>query len=116
MKLLPQKQGNEAEKRIAKKLGAKLQPASGAKWYAKEDMKYPAKPPHTHLIQLKTTNRKQYYIMLKNLQTLEKNAVAAYLEPLFILEFNTKNGGRLTYAIQRYYNKLPHHETGNHSS
>jgi hypothetical protein len=110
MKLGPSKQGAAAEKRVATLTGGRTRPASGALWFAKGDV-----ATKNNLMQVKTTKRKQYNVRLKDLQTLETQALACNKEPVFILEFDGKNG-RVMYAIQKFYGELIPDETRNHTS
>lgn len=82
----PQMKGRKAEKKYAKKWGARTQPASGALPFNKEDLEN-----DEYLIQLKTTGAKQFILKLKDLVILRTHAIKVGKKPLLVLEM----GGRL---------------------
>jgi hypothetical protein len=94
---LASKFGAECERRVAKMTGGRTRPASGARWFAKGDVKTP-----THLLQVKATTKKQYTLRLADLQEIERQAAAEDKEAAMIVEFTTPQG-RLTYRIERHY-------------
>lgn len=88
-KKTPQQLGRDAEKRLAKKVGGKVQPGSGAFPQYKEDVQN-----DSYLIQLKRTEKKQYTLKLKDLEAVRINAIKVGKIPAFVIEM----GGR-TYTI-----------------
>jgi len=82
----PQVEGRKFEKRLAKKVGGRVQPGSGAFSGFKEDVLT-----SDTLIQLKKTTKSQYTLKLSDLETLRVNAVKIGKEPVFVISM----GGRL---------------------
>ena len=94
---LPSTYGARAEKRVARLLGGCTRPASGARWFAKGDV-----GTKDGLAQVKSTRKKQYTLKLKDLQLIERQALAENRAPSFILEFDTPNG-RFLYRVERFF-------------
>lgn len=94
---LPSRFGAAAEKRIAKLTGSRRQPASGARWHAKGDLKN-----QTELIEVKATAAKQYVLKLATLRKIEEEALSEDRDPSLFVEFATAQG-RFVYRIQRFY-------------
>jgi hypothetical protein len=94
MKLLS-RVGAAAEKRVAKLTASRRQPASGARWHSKSDLKNA-----THLTEVKATATKSYTLTLKNLLKNEREALAADRVPAFIVEFSTPQG-RHYFKVER---------------
>lgn len=84
-KSTPQQMGRAFEKELAKKVGGRLQPASGALPFAKEDILE-----ENYLIQAKATTKQSYILKLEDLETLRENALKIGKIPLLVL----KIGGR----------------------
>lgn len=82
----PQEEGRRLESKIAKKVGGRVQPGSGAFPNMREDIET-----RKQLIQLKRTTKKQYTLKLDDLETLRTNAIKKGKEPIFIIMM----GGRL---------------------
>ncbi len=76
----PQEKGRRYEKKVAKKLGDKPQPASGALPFYKEDIEF-----EDFLIQVKHTTKKSYTIKLEDLTKLRVNAAKIGKHPMLIL-------------------------------
>ena len=81
----PQDKGRNFEKDLAKKLGVKPQPASGALPHYKEDIET-----NEFLIQVKTTEKKQYTIKASDLKDLVRHAVKIGKEPMMIIKLDGK--------------------------
>lgn len=94
---LASKFGAECEKRVAKMVGGRTRPASGARWHAKGDV-----VTTTHLLQIKATTKKQYVLKLADLQTIERQAAGEDRDAAMVIEFNTLQG-RYHYKVERYY-------------
>lgn len=88
----------KAEKLVAEQQGGRVQPGSGSRWFAKQDVKCAEK-----LIQVKTTDKKQYILKLEDLEILEQHALKEDCEPVFIVIFRTPEGIK-QYKIERQYN------------
>lgn len=86
----PQEKGRKFERKLAKKLGGRVQPGSGAVPFAKEDVKT-----ETHLIQCKSTTKRQYTIKLDDLETLRQNAIKVGKQPCFVLRI-----GNMTWEMR----------------
>jgi len=71
------------EKMIAKFLGWKRIPFSGGKWFAKEDLES-----DFYLGQVKATSQTAIKINIKDVATLEKNAVKYHKKEAFIIHFD----------------------------
>lgn len=82
----PQDKGRKAEKKMAKKVGGRAQPASGATPLYKEDI-----TTATHLIQVKTTTKKSYTIKLKDLEDLRTNALRVGKRPALFLHIGDRS-------------------------
>ena len=82
----PQKRGRKFEKKLAKQLGGRVQPASGALPFNKEDVKT-----DRYLIQTKLTTKKQYTIKQQDLDTLLINATKIGKQAAFILSIGGKS-------------------------
>lgn len=76
----PQEKGRRYERKLAKKLGVKPQPASGALPFYKEDIET-----GEFLIQVKRTGKKQFTLKSDDLKTLTRNAVKAGKIPVMIV-------------------------------
>ncbi|KKM19224.1 hypothetical protein LCGC14_1657830 [marine sediment metagenome] len=81
----PQEKGRRYEKKLAKKLGVKAQPGSGAFPFYKEDIEL-----DKCLIQVKHTGKKQFTLKADDLKTLVRSAVKIGKAPIMIV----KLGGR----------------------
>ncbi len=81
----PQEMGRLYEKKLAKKLGVKPQPASGALPFYKEDIEL-----GNFLIQVKHTTKKQYTLKAKDLKDLVRNATKVGKEPVMIIFMDGK--------------------------
>jgi hypothetical protein len=92
---LPSRYGAAAEKRVAKLTSSRRQPASGARWHSKSDLKN-----DTHLTEVKATASKSYTLTLKTLLKNEREALAADRAPSFIIEFATPQG-RHYFKVER---------------
>jgi len=88
----PQEKGRHFEKKLAKRLGGRTQPASGALPFYREDV-----VAGQYLIQAKRTDKQQYTLKVSDLNTLVVNAVKVGKLPLMILWM----GGR-QWAIAPY--------------
>lgn len=84
-----------AERQVAEREGGKTVLASGATWKARGDVVTP-----THVIQVKSTEKRSYILKLDDLAQIEQQAAAANKDARFIIEFVTPNG-RICYAIER---------------
>lgn len=82
----PQEKGRRYEKKLAKKLGVKPQPASGALPFYKEDIET-----DEFLIQVKHTTKKSYTIKLEDLNTLRRNAAKVGKIPMLYLSIGGFN-------------------------
>lgn len=81
----PQTKGRDYEKRLAKKVGGRVQPASGATPLYKEDIST-----DIFLIQVKTTEKNSYTIKVKDLETLRTNALKVGKLPLMVLRMGDR--------------------------
>jgi Holliday junction resolvase len=81
----PQSKGRSFERKLAKKLGGRVQPGSGALPFAKEDVKTA-----DYLIQCKSTTKNSYTIKLDDLETLRQNAIKIGKQPCFVLQIGGK--------------------------
>jgi len=81
----PQEKGRRYEKKLAKKLGGRAQPASGALPFFKEDIEL-----GKFLIQVKRTDKKQYTLKAKDLKDLVRHAVKIGKEPVMIIFMDGK--------------------------
>lgn len=70
------------ERRIAKDLGGRVTPASGARWGARRDVKSDA-----WLIEAKTTGQSSYRIEDKDLEFLLRQAYRIGRTPAYVIEF-----------------------------
>ncbi len=82
----PQDKGRRYEKKLAKKLGVKPQPASGALPFYKEDIEF-----GDFLIQVKHTTKKSYTVKLDDLNALRRNAVKVGKHPMLVLSIGGFN-------------------------
>jgi len=73
------------EKRLAKSLGGKRQPASGARWGARRDVVLPR-----FLIEAKTTKATSFSVDLRDLEFLRKQATAAGKTPAYAIQLAGK--------------------------
>ena len=85
-KKTPQEQGRVFEKRFAKKVKGRVQPASGATPMYKEDV-----ITDTHLIQVKTTTKQSYVLKLEDLETLRENALKVGKRPALFLHIGQRS-------------------------
>lgn len=76
----PQEKGRRFEKALAKKLRGRLQPASGALPFRKEDISV-----GSYLVQAKRTDKRQYTLKLADLNALVVHAAKAGKLPVLIL-------------------------------
>lgn len=76
----PQEKGRRYEKKLAKELRVKPQPASGALPLYKEDIEF-----EDWLIQVKHTTKKSYTIKLEDLTKLRNNATKIGKHPMLVL-------------------------------
>lgn len=74
--------GNKEEKRIAKKIGARQTPASGATKFMKGDMLK-----GTNMIDAKSTNNLSFTVTVADLQKLESDAFMNGKNPVLLLNF-----------------------------
>lgn len=74
--------GNSEEKRIAKKIGAKQTPASGATKFMKGDMLK-----GSNMIDAKSTNSQSYTVTVTDLHKLESDAFMNGKNPVLLLNF-----------------------------
>lgn len=81
----PQDKGRRFEKKLAKKLGVKPQPASGALPFYKEDIEL-----KDFLIQVKHTTKKSYTLKADDLKTLARNAAKIGKKPLMVVNLGGK--------------------------
>lgn len=79
----PQEKGRRYERKLAKKLGVKPQPASGALPFYKEDIEL-----DKCLIQVKLTDKKQFILKAADLKMLVRNAVKVGKTPVMILNID----------------------------
>ena len=91
----PQEKGRNYEKKLAKKLGVKPQPGSGAFPLYKEDIEL-----DEFLIQVKTTTKKSYSLKDDDLKTLARNAAKVGKTPMMIVNM----GGR-TWSLMPWSEK-----------
>jgi hypothetical protein len=84
----PQVRGRKFEKKLAKKVGGRVQPGSGAFPFYKEDV-----VTADCLMQLKQTDKTQYAIHLKDLTELCVNAAKVGKRPLFVLHMGGRSWG-----------------------
>ena len=82
----PQEKGRRYERKLAKKLGVKPQPASGALPLYKEDIET-----DEFLIQVKHTTKKSYTVKLEDLNTLRRNAAKVGKIPMLYLSIGGFN-------------------------
>jgi hypothetical protein len=73
------------ENRIAKDTGGKRQPASGARWGARRDIILPR-----FLIEAKTTKHATFYLDVRDLAFLRKQAYSVGKVPVYIVEVSGK--------------------------
>lgn len=86
-----------AERDVAKQVGGRTVPASGATWKARGDVSTPST-----LIQVKSTEKASYVLKLSDLAQIEQQAAAANKEPQLVVEFITPSGRR-RYVIERVW-------------
>lgn len=79
----PQDRGRNYEKRLAKKLGTKPQPASGALPFRKEDIEL-----DDYLVQVKHTTKKSYTLKADDLKILVTNAAKIGKIPVMIIKLD----------------------------
>ncbi len=84
------KRAREIEFDIAKALGMKRVPLSGAAWHSKEDIESP-----TRIGQVKATMSKSYSIQRSDLQELVKHGRRYNKRPLFVIAFDPDGTGPL---------------------
>jgi len=89
-----QEKGRRFEKKLAKHLGGKTQPASGALPFHREDV-----VTREYLIQVKRTDKQQYTLKVGDLNTLVVNAVKAGKLPLMILWMNGRQWAIAPYGV-----------------
>jgi|GEM_PF-6409452 len=85
----PQVRGRGIEKQLAKGLGARVQPGSGAFPGIREDIK-----DLNYLYQVKSTDKKSIVVKLEDLEKLRENAIKGGREPVFVIVI----GGRSWFA------------------
>lgn len=81
----PQDEGRRYEKKLAKKIGGRVQPASGATPFYKEDISS-----DIWLVQVKTTTKDSYTLKIKDLETLRTNALKVGKIPLMVLRLGDR--------------------------
>ena len=84
MSALNKKKSLAQERRIAKDLEGRVQPASGARWGYRRDVVTP-----DFLIEAKTTSKQHLSVSVKDLAYLRTQACLLGKTPLFIVEFQT---------------------------
>ena len=89
----PQVRGRKFEKTLAKKVGGRVQPGSGAIPFFKEDI-----DSKTHLIQCKMTTKKQYILHESDLNVRTINALKAGKLPALFLKMGKKIWGITLYG------------------
>lgn len=89
------KQSNKQEKRIAKDIGGKVQPASGARWGHRRDVKS-----DNYLIEAKTTSQDSYSLKDADLAFLKKQAYQAGKIPAYIIELS-KYGEEIVFVPEQ---------------
>jgi len=82
----PQEKGRRYERKLAKRLGVKPQPASGALPFYKEDIET-----DEFLIQVKHTTKKSYTVKLEDLNALRRNAAKVGKIPMLYLSIGGFN-------------------------
>ncbi len=82
----PQEKGRRYEKKLAKKVGGRVQLASGALPFAKEDIST-----ETHLIQVKSTTKNSYTLKLEDLEILRENAIKIGKRPALMLHIGNRS-------------------------
>lgn len=85
------------EQREADLRGGRVQPGSGSQWHSKGDVKTA-----THLVQVKSTEKKQYVLKLSDLEQIEREALNNNRDPEMVVVFLTSTGPR-RYRIIRDY-------------
>lgn len=84
-----------AERDTAKRENGRVQPASGAAWHSKGDV-----VSKTHLVQVKSTEKKSYTLKLSDMELIEQQAAAVNKDAKMIVEFLTPRG-RIRYRVER---------------
>ncbi len=82
---LNKKKSLKQENKLAKELGGRVQPASGARWGYRRDVVTP-----NFLIEAKTTEKERLSIKNKDLKQLKEQAYLVGKTPLFIIEFQQR--------------------------
>ncbi len=78
------KRSIKQEEKLASAFGGRRQPASGALWYAKDDVVAQGK----YRIEAKYTDSGKYRLKASEFKTLKKRAYAAGEVPVFVIEFS----------------------------
>ncbi len=95
MKSFGQRRSQLQEKRIAKEIGGRVQPASGAGKHAKGDVRGDG-----ILIEAKTTSKSEYVVKLKELKKIAGETLdRGFLMWALQLEFQSNSGQNKKYAI-----------------
>jgi hypothetical protein len=92
--------GAAAEKRVAKLTASKQTPSSGAKWFAKGDIKNAS-----HLMEVKSTTKKSYRFNLETWQKIEREALAQDRQAILYVEFSSR-GKKHLFSITRYSEEM----------
>ncbi len=98
--------GRRSERQVARRLGARLQPASGAIQEAKGDMTTPM-----FLVEAKATERDSYSLKLDTLAKVAQEALSVAKEPALTITFVTGDGrprpyGRWVMLPERLFKEL----------
>ena len=97
----PQEKGRRVEKKLAKKMGGRPQPASGSLPMFREDI-----ITDQHLVQVKRTEKKQITIKLHDLETLNLNAIKKDKLPVFTIIMGGKAWIMVPYDVSRFGSNL----------
>ena len=80
----PRKFSQRREKYLAKKLGAKLTPNSGARWHSKGDLFT-----KEQLVEIKSTTQESMVVHLAWLDKIRQEAIKIGKEPIVVIDFGS---------------------------
>lgn len=78
----PRKFSQKRERRVARQLGAKLTPNSGARWHSKGDMSTAA-----DLIEVKSTAKPSMVVHKQWLEKIREEAIKSSRNPVLVVDF-----------------------------
>ena len=94
-----QRRAKKQEERIAEEVGGRAQPASGARWHSKGDVRAAGRL----RVEAKHTSKPSYTLKLKDLLKIRQEAVSGGMESWAMqVEFLGQAGGSASYAVLGY--------------